>query len=370
MDDSLSQEVAQLAAEADAPALRALLRGYEERGGGGVEVAVEALQRAGELLHLMQRLHKLLCSAFARRFADLRLLVPDFATYARAARHLAQHATLDGADFRDMLTQQQVVALSLGLSGELGPPVAAPAFAAGCALQIELCALRAELLRATAGAAKRFAPNLCALIGGERAAELVALAGGVPQLAATPACNIKMLGSRKAALQGFSSRSSANYQGALYGCELVQEAAPEFRDATFRDLANKVALAARVDAGGSAADGRYGERIRAEIKERLEKKMNNRTPKYVRPLPVPGLEDRKPSRGGRQKRANKLKFGLGEELTNRQKVAFGVGGQFDEVGVQYGKTALESFRKKKAKVDTAYQQKIDKKLKAIEKAKK
>ena len=100
--------------------------------------------------------------------------------------------------------------------------------------------------------------------------------------------------------------------------------------------------------------------------ERLDKRMNNTTPKVVRPLPVPGLE-KKVNRGGRQKRAMKKKFGMGEELTARNKVVFGVGGQYDELGEQYGITALRGFRKQAAAVDAPFQKKIDKKLKAMEK---
>ena len=370
MDNEISQQVEQIMKDIDIDSIKSAIDEYADKECNDVDVAIQTLRKSAMLFKQRKKLHKVLCSAFSRRFPDLKLLVSDFHIYARAAKHLATNNTIDNSDFKEMLTQQQVVSLSLGLSGELGPVINSKAFFDACDLQIELHKLSNELNKITSNVIRKFAPNLCALIGPEKTAELVSFTGGVKQLAMTPACNIKMLGNKKVGMQGFSSRSTKNYQGVLYYCDIVQETTPEFRDATFRELANKVALVARIDSSGCYSDGNYGAKIKTELKERIDKKLNNKTPKYIRPLPIPGLDDKKPSRGGRQKRANKLKFGLGEELTNRQKVAFGVGGQFDELGEQFGKTALESFRKKKSKVDTAFQQKIDKKLKAIEKSRK
>jgi hypothetical protein len=56
------------------------------------------------------------------------------------------------------------------------------------------------------------------------------------------------------------------------------------------------------------------------------------------------------------------KFGMGEELKQRNRVAFGMDGQFDELGEQFGAVALEGFRRRNAAIDALFQMKMDKKV--------
>ncbi|OHT13387.1 SnoRNA binding domain containing protein [Tritrichomonas foetus] len=364
----IEQQTTALANEMKLDSLRQMISTFNESQTHDDGIAVHAIQKAAQLLKQRKKLHKILCAAFAPRFADLAKLISDYEIYARTAKYLCNHNNIDNSELQDILNHQQVVALNLGLTSTLGPEIDSPSFFSACDLQIEASILSRDLSSVAANAVSQFAPNLCALVGAELAAILISFAGGIQQLSTTPACNIKIFGVKKSGLLGMSSRSTNNHQGILYSCDLVQETPPDFRDAVFRDLGNKVALVARIDASkeNSMQNGSYGEKFRNEIKTRLDKKMNNHTPKYVRPLPVPGMEKRE-FRGGRQKRAMKKKFGIGEELTARNKIVFGVGGQFDEDGTQYGATALEGFRKKKAAIDAPFQQKIDKKLKALDK---
>jgi U4/U6 small nuclear ribonucleoprotein PRP31 len=330
-----------------------------------VEVAVLAIQKASSLLQQRKHLHKSIVAAFSTRFPDLVALVPDYETYARAALFLATSSDPSlTPDLVDLLTQQQFVALNLGLSTSLGPEITDAAFADACQLQIDSSCASRELSSIAASAVSQVAPNVCSLVGPDLAAMLISFCNGLGALSQIPACNLKAVGAKKSALLGFSSRSSDNHRGILYHCDLVREAPPEFRDAVFRDLVNKVSLVSRVDVSSQYQEGSYGQRTRDEIIARLDKKTNNNTPKVVRPLPIPGLEKRV-NRGGRQKRANKKKFGMGEELKRRSRVAFGIGGQFDDFGQQFGAAALEGFRKRKAAVDAPFQKKIDSKLKNL-----
>jgi U4/U6 small nuclear ribonucleoprotein PRP31 len=329
-----------------------------------VDLAVTAIHHSSSLLTHRKRLHKALVHSFSPRFPDLASLIPDYEVYARAASHFSRTTLPDDPDLLALLTPQQIVALNLALSARLGPAVDDPAFDAACALQIEASELTSRLSALAASAVSQFSPNVCALVGPALAAVVISLAGGLRALSVTPGCNVKAIGAKKGALLGFSIRGSKNHEGILFESAVVREAPPELRDAVFRDLANKVALASRIDAAGEYADGSYGERTREEIVRRLDKKLVNATAKVVRPLAVPGLE-KKTARGGRQKRANKKKFGMGEELRRRSRVAFGLDGQFDEVGEQFGAAALDGFRRRHAAVDAPFQMKIDKKVRNL-----
>jgi RNA processing factor Prp31 len=326
------------------------------------EAAIVTVRKAAVLHKLRKRLHKLICAAFSQRFPDLESIVSDFEVYARIAIFMAQNSSLSSRpDLIKLLNQQQIIAIDLSLSTNIGPSLTSAAFTEACELQISASQISQSLLQAAINAVIKVAPNICSLIGPDAAAKLISCAGGIQQLSQCPACNIKVFGVKKKALLGLSSRNTANYQGIVWHSPIVSEFPTDFRDAAFRDVVNKVALVSRVDAGAQFGDGSYGARIRSELVIRLGKKMNDKTVKYVRPLPVPGLKKRE-SRGGRQKRVNKRKFGMGEELRARSRVMFGFRGQFDEDGEQFGATVLEGFRKRKAVVDAPYQRKMDKKL--------
>ena len=333
-----------------------------------IDLAVTTIQRSSNLYKTRKKLHKVLASAFLARCPDLEVIIPDFELFAKLALHLATHDEVP-PELAQLLTQQQLLAVNLGLGENLGPHIEDPAFASACQLQIESAGVDRQLHAIAVSAVSKFAPNLCKLVGPDLTAMLVTYAGGLKKLSQIPGCNIKMLGSKKTELMGYSSRSTKNYQGVLYNAEVVRTTPPEYRDAVFRDLANKVALVSRVDAAGQSPDGSYGESVHEKMTKRLDSQMNNTTPKVVRPLPIPGLE-KKDNRGGRQKRAMKKKFGMGEELRARNKVVFGVGGQFDEFGEQFGVTAIDGFRRKIAAVDASYQKKIDRKLKEAQKLRK
>lgn len=350
----------------DLPYLESAIEERKQMETAELHVAVNTTQDATKLYKYRKKLHKVLCASFSTRFDDLSKLIPDFEIYALVAKHLSINPDIKNSELLEHLTQQQQVQLNLGLTTTLGPPLEDPAFIRGCDLQLRASKISKELSQIATHIVSQQAPNLSNLVGPETASMLITYAGGLDELGKAPSCNIQKYGSKKVGLMGFSSRNTNN-QGLLYQNPIVMETPPEQRTQAFRDLSNKVALVGRIDAQNSYPDGSKGNELKENIKTRLEKIMNNVTPKYVRPLPIPGIDDKKVFRGGRQKRANKKKFGLGEELTARQKVAFGVDGQYDELGVQYGVTALDRYKKQKSSTNIPFQKKIEKKLQGIDK---
>lgn len=62
-----------------------------------------------------------------------------------------------------------------------------------------------------------------------------------------PSCNILVLGAQKRLLSGFSNTSVLPHTGYIYNSEAVQKLPPDLRLKAARLIANKLALAARVD---------------------------------------------------------------------------------------------------------------------------
>jgi nucleolar protein 56 len=106
----------------------------------------------------------------------------------------------------------------------------------------------AEWLRATVErTAPEVAPNLSALAGPVLAARLVALAGGLGELAKQPSGTVQVLGAEAALFAHLQGRAPSPKHGVIYAHEYVRNTHPEHRGSAARALAGKLAIAARVD---------------------------------------------------------------------------------------------------------------------------
>ena len=91
------------------------------------------------------------------------------------------------------------------------------------------------------------APNLAALAGPVLAARLVALAGGLGELAKKPSGTVQVLGAEDALFAHLQGGAPSPKHGVIYTHEYVRTTAPEQRGSAARALAGKLSIAARVD---------------------------------------------------------------------------------------------------------------------------
>jgi nucleolar protein 56 len=107
----------------------------------------------------------------------------------------------------------------------------------------ETDALRAHVERT----APEVAPNLAALAGPVLAARLVALAGGLEQLARKPAGTVQVLGAEEALFAHLRGRAPSPKHGVIFTHEAVSGTHSQHRGSAARALAGKLAIAARID---------------------------------------------------------------------------------------------------------------------------
>lgn len=110
-------------------------------------------------------------------------------------------------------------------------------------------------------------PNLSVLLGTDLAAKIVALAGGLEDLARKPASTVQMLGAEKALFRHLRGNGSSPKHGVLIEHEFVEELPEASRGKMARFLANKTVMAARMDAYSGKEEG---ERLREECREKFE----------------------------------------------------------------------------------------------------
>ncbi|MEM2537691.1 MAG: C/D box methylation guide ribonucleoprotein complex aNOP56 subunit [Candidatus Bathyarchaeia archaeon] len=133
-------------------------------------------------------------------------------------------------------------------------------------------------------AMEEVAPNIKALTGALLGARLIALAGGLTNLAKMPASTLQVLGAEKALFRSLKTGTKPPKHGIIFQHALLHEAKKWQRGKIARALAGKLAIAARTDAFG----GRY---IGEELKADLEKRVEEIRQKYAEP---PKLPEKKP----------------------------------------------------------------------------
>ena len=124
------------------------------------------------------------------------------------------------------------------------------------------------------------APNIKALTGSLLGARLIALAGGLTNLAKMPASTIQVLGAEKALFRSLKTGARPPKHGIIFQHAFLHEARKWQRGKIARALAGKLAIAARTDAFGS----RY---IGEELKANLDKRIEEIQEKYVQPPQIP-----------------------------------------------------------------------------------
>jgi len=110
------------------------------------------------------------------------------------------------------------------------------------------------------------APNIRALAGSLLGARLIALAGGLNNMAKMPASTIQVLGAEKALFRALKTGTRPPKHGIIFQHSLIHEAKRWQRGKVARALAGKLAIAARTD----AFSGKYaGDKLQVDLEKRI-----------------------------------------------------------------------------------------------------
>jgi nucleolar protein 56 len=159
-------------------------------------------------------------------------------------------------------------------------------------LSVELSGERDKLSEYVEGAMKKIAPNVSEVAGATIGARLMAKAGGLDRLAILPASTIQILGAEKALFRALRTGARPPKHGILFQHEAVHAAPKWQRGKIARTLANKIAIAARVDY--------YRGSKEASIMVGLDKRLRDIREKYKEPPP------RQPERRDRPQRRERF----------------------------------------------------------------
>lgn len=123
------------------------------------------------------------------------------------------------------------------------------------------------------------APNLGTLVGDTVAARLISKAGSLVSLAKCPASTVQILGAEKALFRALKKKGNTPKYGLIYHSTFIGRAATKNKGRISRYLANKCAIAARIDSFIEEPTTKYGESLRDQVEERLAFYDSGKAPK-------------------------------------------------------------------------------------------
>jgi len=113
------------------------------------------------------------------------------------------------------------------------------------------------------------APSLSTLIGEQVGARLISKAGSLTNLAKLPASTIQILGAEKALFRAIKTRSKTPKFGLLFHSGYIGRAAQKNKGRISRFLANKCAMASRIDCFSDVPLATFGEFLKQQVEERF-----------------------------------------------------------------------------------------------------
>jgi nucleolar protein 56 len=160
-----------------------------------------------------------------------------------------------------------------------------------CRNVLELYGVRQSLEKYVDSVMEEVAPNTRTIGGSLLGARLLALAGGLLNLAKLPASTIQVLGAEKALFRSLKTNARPPKHGIIFQHPLIHDAKRWQRGKIARALAGKLSIAARVD----AFKGEYkGDKLKADLEKRIDEIRERYEKPPSPPLPKKSVT-RKPS---------------------------------------------------------------------------
>jgi nucleolar protein 56 len=208
---------------------------------------------------------------YGLHFPELDRLIDKHETYARLIVNLgrrddftAENLEKEGLSKAKAKQIVEIATMSMGADLSEGDMDQIQAM---CKNTLELYDLRQSLEKYADSVMDEVAPNIRTLVGSLLGARLIALAGGLTNLAKLPASTIQVLGAEKALFRSLRTGARPPKHGIIFQHSLIHDGKYWQRGKVARALAGKLTIAARID----AFSGKYaGDALKANLDKRIE----------------------------------------------------------------------------------------------------
>jgi len=234
---------------------------------------------------------------YGLHFPELNRLVEKHETYARLVRNLGDRSNFTVENLmKEGLPKSKAERIAEAADKSMGAElldVDLKQIQEMCGHTLQLYDAKASLEKYINRLMEEVAPNINALTGPTLGARLVALAGGLNNLAKMPASTIQVLGAEKALFRSLRTGARPPKHGVIFQHRFIHDARRWQRGRIARALAGKLAIAARTD----SFSGKYiGDILRADLEKRVEEIKK----KTLKPKPKP--KQKKPSKKQKRKK--------------------------------------------------------------------
>merc|ERR1711920_99292 len=214
---------------------------------------------------------------FGWHFPELVKIVPDPLMYCRVVRLIKsrdQMGSITEAELGDLvldesLGRQIFEAAKLSAGTEMNP-LDQTTISRFVDRVVSLCEYRKSLWTYLSDKMDAIAPNLTALIGELVGARLISHAGSLRNLAKYPASTVQILGAEKALFRALKKGGNTPKYGLIFHSTFIGRAEQKNKGRISRYLANKAALASRIDCFSEESTNVWGVKFREQVEERLE----------------------------------------------------------------------------------------------------
>jgi len=208
---------------------------------------------------------------YGLHFPELDRLIEKHETYARLILNLGkrENLTLENLE-KEGLPKAKAEQIARSAEKSMGADVEEEdliQLQVLCKNTLQLYDARQSLEGYMDAAMEEVAPNIKSLVGSLLGARLIALTGGLSNMAKMPASTVQVLGAEKALFRSLKTGARPPKHGIIFQHKPIHEAKRWQRGKMSRALAGKLAIAARTD----AYSGKYiGDSLKADLERRIK----------------------------------------------------------------------------------------------------
>jgi len=246
-------------------------------------IVAQAVQGLDELEKTVNILMARVREWYGIHFPELDRLLEKHETYARLVVELGNKANFTAESLeKEEIPKPKAEAIAKVAEKSMGADLSESdlqQIQSLCRNILGMYRLRAELETYLDSTMAEVAPNIKYLVGSLLGARMIAVSGGLMNLAKRPASTIQVLGAEKALFRSLKTGTRPPKHGLIFQHSLLHDAKRWQRGKIARAVAGKLAIAARADAFGRRSIG-------DELKAEMEKRIDEIHKKYEQPPPV------------------------------------------------------------------------------------
>ena len=208
---------------------------------------------------------------FGLHYPELDRLLDKHETYARLVVNLGTRENFTAENLeKEGLPSKKAQSIAMVAESSMGADLGDEDLAqiqGMCKNVLELYSVRQSLEKYVDSVMEEVAPNVKAVGGSLLGARLLALSGGLLNLAKLPASTIQVLGAEKALFRSLKTKARPPKHGIIFQHPFIHDAKRWQRGKIARALAGKLSIAARVDAFKGSF---MGDKLNADLAKRIE----------------------------------------------------------------------------------------------------